>query len=200
MKKKISNNISLLSKQLFFFCLIVAGNFIAETFSCGIQKNFSNNMYSKHVLGLMTMYFFVTILDSDSYLHPVYSLLAAIFLYLFFIIISRTSKEHTLIIIFLIFIIYLVTNIKKYNLDKEKNIENKKNKSKKYDYTIVIIALIVFIFTIYSFILYLGQKKQEYGKKFNILEFIFGHPKCKFNDLGKKKHMKNIYYINKAFK
>ena len=50
----------LLSKQLFFFFLIVSGNYIGQLLSCNIQHKFTTNRYSTHILGLMTMYFFVT--------------------------------------------------------------------------------------------------------------------------------------------
>ena len=52
--------VSQMSKQLFFFILIISGNYLGELFTCGTQRLFQNNMYIKHLLGLMTMYFFVT--------------------------------------------------------------------------------------------------------------------------------------------
>ena len=49
--------------------------------------------------------------------------------------------------------------------------------------------------TIYGFLVYIGQKKIEYGKKFNFKTFFMGTSQCKFNGLGKKKVLDDTFYI-----
>ena len=103
-----------LAKQLFVFNLIVSGNYVGETFACNIQELFSNNMYVKHLLGFMTMYFFVVFLEGDNVVKPLVSVYTTIGLYLWFVMITRTSRKYTLIVMVLIFLIYALNNTKEY--------------------------------------------------------------------------------------
>ncbi len=187
----------LLSKQLFFFFLIVSGNYIGQLLSCNIQHKFITNRYTTHILGLMTMYFFVTFVDSEKFQNPMISVATAFGLYLWFIIISLTAHKYTLLVILLIFSIYISNNIFDYYLKRE--IDDKHfeylNKIKNYlQFGLLIASIIV---TIYSFLIYLSKKKIEYGKKFNYGTFFFGVPQCHFNDMGKRKILTEYQYLKK---
>ena len=45
---------------IFIFILIISGNFLALV-PCKLQDELNNNMYVKHLFGLFTMIFFVTL-------------------------------------------------------------------------------------------------------------------------------------------
>ena len=45
--EKADNQYSLISKQLFFFFLIVSGNYIGQLLSCNIQQKFSTKLTKK---------------------------------------------------------------------------------------------------------------------------------------------------------
>tara|TARA_Y100000991_G_scaffold215018_1_gene204193 strand:+ start:520 stop:1134 length:615 start_codon:yes stop_codon:yes gene_type:complete len=191
------NNYALLSKQLFFFFLIVSGNYIGNLLSCNIQYKFMTNRYTTHILGLMTMYFFVTFVDEDKFQNPTIAILTAMGLYLWFIIISLTAHKYTMMIIILIFSIYISNNIFDYYLKKEENKIKFEylNKIKYYLQSgLLIISIIV---TFYSFLIYLSKKKIEYGKKFRYSTFFFGVPQCHFNDMGRRKPLSELQYLKK---
>ena len=195
-KEGFLDKIPLYSKELFFFFLIVSGNYIAEIFSCNIQKKFSQDRITKHFLGLMTIYFFVTYVDEDKFRKPIWAFLTAFALYIWFIMISLTAHKYTLIIISIIFFIYVSNNIFNYyaNENKNDNQELEKIKKNKQIFQLVLF-IIAIIMTIYGFLVYLGQKKTEYGKNFNFKTFFMGTSQCKFNGLGKKKVLDDAFYI-----
>ena len=62
------------------------------------------------------------------------------------------------------------------NLDNyEKIIKNKINK---VQYNILILSVIL---TIFGVLVYIGMKKEEYGKDFEMYHFLLGKPNCKNN-------------------
>ena len=198
-ENKNHNMIALYSKQIFFFFLVISGNYISEIFSCNIQKHFSNNRIIKHILGFMTIYFLVILVDEKHFLTPSSTFITTIFLYIWFILISVTSHKYTLIIIGLIFLIYLSNNIISYTIEKETDqnkIKNIKNKTKQFHLFLFIISILL---TLYGCIIYMGQKKMEYGKKFNYSTFFLGVSNCKFNRSYKYTKLNDLSYIRKSF-
>lgn len=196
---------SLFTKQIFFFALIVSGNYIGQIFSCSIQERLENNMILKHLLGLMTMYFFVSFIDRDNKnrkKHPLYGVIITIGLYIWFIFISRTDRIIVLYILIIIFIMYII-NVHNQYYRQEKN-------QNMYDWTSItkikrlyLINKILFysaiVLTIYGFIIYLGQKKYKYNKDFDYYRFFIGVSKCKFNNLKKCESLSNTDYLKRAF-
>ena len=191
---------SLLAKQIFIFSLIVSGNYIGETFSCSIQNKLNNNMILKHILGIMTMYFFVTFVDnSNKNKNPIYGILIACGLYIWFIFISRTNRNIVFYILIIIFIMYVLNIYRQYYQEKHKKEKIKDKRLIDIFYLVnQILFYISIILTIYGFILYLGEKKYEYGKKFTYYKFFLGVPKCKFTHLDKKS-LNQGDYLKKAF-
>tara|TARA_Y100000589_G_C26900137_1_gene525912 strand:+ start:126 stop:719 length:594 start_codon:yes stop_codon:yes gene_type:complete len=192
---------SLLVKQLFFFNLIVAGNYIGETLSCNIQKLFRENVYARHTLGLMTMYFFVVFVDNKHAYSPFQTLYITLALYIWFLLISRTDKKYTIIILSLLFLIYVINHSKEYYKDHsdDHNTNISPNQLKFIKITTNILFITAIILTVYASILYLGEKKIEYKKNWSIPRFIFGTQNCKFNDMGRFKKLNEKSYLKKAF-
>ena len=54
-----------LTAEIMLFGLLVSGNYIGELFSCSIQRSFTNNRIYKHILGVLTLYFFITNLSNS---------------------------------------------------------------------------------------------------------------------------------------
>lgn len=186
---------SIFAKQLFIFILIVSCNYMKEIMSCSIQDKLNDSMMLKHILALMTMYFFVTMIHDVHANNPFYSLLIAFGLYIWFIILSRTNRNVLLYIILILFIMYILNIYTQYYKQKENNIQT-------IDRLYVVnkvLFIISILLTIYGFVLYLGYKKYNYGKKFNYYTFFIGSVKCKFKHLNEKLSFNHIDYIKKAF-
>jgi len=189
-----------LAKQLFVFNLIVSGNYVGETFACNIQELFSNNMYVKHLLGFMTMYFFVVFLEGDNVVKPLVSVYTTIGLYLWFVMITRTSRKYTLIVMVLIFLIYALNNTKEYlEKTKEENENNNEVNIERINKLNTGLFVTASLLTLYAFVLYIGEKKVEYSKNWSWLKFIVGTANCKGNIEHNVAKMSEMSLLGRAF-
>ena len=99
---------------IFLFIMIVSANFLAQLFPCRFQKALSDNMYIKHIFGLLTLNFFVTLTlpEYNSSLYETFT--SSSLLYLLFIIITNIETTFFYIVVFLSgisYLIYLNTNV-----------------------------------------------------------------------------------------
>ena len=166
---------------IFVFVLIVSGNYLGELFPCKVQQIFSDNMYVKHILGYLTLVFFVALTIPE--LKKSESLLQLTFLiYLGFLILAKTYYTFWFLIFGLIGVIYLLDMYEKSLEGEEENTNTLINKSK----TKLLISKVqlgltigILIFTLFGFLTYMGYKKKEYKGNFKYLTFLFGKPKCR---------------------
>jgi hypothetical protein len=170
-------------KSLFVLYLIISANFLANLFGCKIQYAMHNNMYVKHLLGLLTLYFFVSITEGSSDLssNPYNRLLFTLAVYLWFILTTNMKYTYWLPMIFAIGIIYILNIYIDYEGKKEikndKLIEMYKNIQK-------VLFIISIVLTISGFVNYWAEKKIEFGSEFSFSKFISGHEKtCRNNDI-----------------
>lgn len=163
---------------IFIFVLIISGNYLGELFPCRVQKIFNSNMYVKHTLGFLTLLFFVALtipeLKEQDNLIGYTSLI-----YLWFVMMAKCYYTLWFVVFGLVGILYVA---EMYKGDKEKKDGEEGSKDlemiKQVERVIIVVA---FITTVLGFLVYMGSKKMEYGKKFSYLQFIFGMPSCRGN-------------------
>jgi TRAP-type uncharacterized transport system fused permease subunit len=171
------NDIVLTSpKSIFVLYLIMSGNFLANLFSCRTQEDLGNNMLLKHLLGFMTMYFFVVLVDSKSKWSdsPKTQMLFTGLFYLLFLITTRMDHKWWKVFIIILSVIYTLQVYKEH----DKSTEQEKKKYEKYQKYLSYLAGVIIIV---GFTIYYGRKKSEYGSNFNNLTFLVGKPNCSFN-------------------
>lgn len=172
---------------IFIFTLIISGNYIGELFPCKIQRILTNNMLIKHFFGFITLFFFGVLAVPE--LNNVRGLLSSIVLYLIFLINANTNYKIWIGVVILYAFLYLINIIKKGYIEKIET-ESKENavlptllKDKQMIRLITIfewIAIVLIIVsTMFGFVIYVGEKKIEYGKKFNWFTFLSGKPNCR---------------------
>lgn len=156
---------------LFIFYVTLGGNFVAQLFPCQVQKLFTENIYYKHFLAFFIL-FFAIVLTSDKTEKISTTLLSkTVLLYSLFIILTRMDKNFFLLFFVTLCIKFIILNELSHTknaADKDKY--NKINKT--LNYVLISIGII-------GFILYYGEKKYEYGKRFNFLTFLLGKPVCR---------------------
>lgn len=177
--------------SIFVLYLILSANFLVNLFSCKAQTTFFNNMWLKHLLGFMTLYFFVVLTDKESKYSnsPKNQMLFAIVCYIVFVLSSRMDHQWWVVFICLLCIIYIIEIYKNHHTttEEDKVIYNK--------YQIYLVSVLLVILVI-GFIIYLGKKRIEYGKKFDMTTFIVGKTKCRFDkdyDISKKAAIKEAF-------
>ncbi len=156
---------------LFIFYVTLGGNFVAQLFPCQVQKLFTENIYYKHFLAFFIL-FFAIVLTSDKTEKISTTLLSkTVLLYSLFIILTRMDKNFFLLFFVTLCIKFIILNELSHTKDAaDKDKYNKINKT--LNYVLISIGII-------GFILYYGEKKYEYGKRFNFITFLLGKPVCR---------------------
>jgi uncharacterized membrane protein YiaA len=132
----------------------------------------------------LTITFLVVLLeDLDKNLTEVF--LVSFYLYLVFILISKTEYGFFIAIIILTAVIY-VLYLKRNEIAKRKEDTPSKEELEKLEKTKDLIikinnglSIAVFILIFIGFMIYMGRKKYEYKTNFSYLTFIFGKVECK---------------------
>lgn len=198
------------SIAIFILVLIVSGNYLGELLPCRVQSIVRHNMLIKHILGFMTLLFFVVITIPGIFNE--YIFINSILLYIFYLVISKTYYVFWIAIMMLFSIIYIFTlyiKILKNKINKHNNEKSDKKSSteedttffihdsvfiERVDYVKNILSYTVIILTITGFLIYLGNKKREYGNKFDYTKFFFGNPKCLNKSPEIKSYFNEIVY------
>jgi hypothetical protein len=169
-------------KALFVLYLIIAANFLAQTFGCKTQYLLNNNMYVKHLIGLFTLFFFVTLLspvnqniDSDENLY-FKKIGITVLLYVLFLLSTRTKGLFFNIFLSLIGFNYILnTYADSLNKDIHKEKIEKIRKVAKIFGRLSIVVLVIGV------VFYYQEKKKEYHGEFKISKFIIGNTDCRNN-------------------
>ena len=181
---------------IFIFILIISGNFLALV-PCKLQDELNNNMYVKHLFGLFTMIFFVTLAApvKDKTISAV--TLNSFLLYLLFILITKVHVKIFYVIAVLLGSTYITVLLKeadigtinanasatdvKNNDTMEQSNEDAilNNQLKIYDNIIFYSYILILILTFIGVLAYMGEKKLEYKKNFKYVTFFLGKTVCK---------------------
>ena len=181
---------------IFIFILIISGNFMALV-PCKLQDELNNNMYVKHLFGLFTMIFFVTLAApvKDKTISAV--TLNSFLLYLLFILITKVHVKIFYVIAVLLGSTYITVLLKeadigtinanaaatdiKNNDTMEQSNEDAilNNQLKIYDNVIFYSYILILILTFIGVLAYMGEKKLEYKKNFKYVTFFLGKTVCK---------------------
>lgn len=163
-------------KSIFVLYLIISGNYLANLFGCRTQEALNNNMWLKHLLGFMTMFFFVVLVDSKSKWSdsPRTQLLFTLLFYCMFVITTRMDYKWWLAFIIGLSLIYILQVYKEHDKTEE---SNRKNYETYQRYLIYITGIIILL----GFVIYYGRKKSEYGQNFDHSIFLLGKTNCSFN-------------------
>lgn len=180
--EKMNNSTGLFEyKALFVLYLIIAANFLAQTFGCKTQYLLNNNMYAKHLIGFFTLFFFVILLsptDPNIDSENVYfkKLGISILLYVLFLLSTRTKGLFFNIFLSLIGFNYILnTYADSLNKDIHKEKIEKIRKIAKIFGRLSIVVLVIGV------VFYYQEKKNEYKSDFKIGKFIIGNTDCRNN-------------------
>jgi hypothetical protein len=163
--------------SLFALYLILSSNFLAPLFPCRIQSFLKNSMITRHILGYLTMTFFVVLTNQKNPLEISKLFGLSFLLYIWFILTTRMNVVLFLGLIVLIGSAYI---LQLYENDlAEKSPEQNQQAINRIQFAKKIIAIIALILTGIGVALYYGEKRIEYGNKFSYANFILGKPACR---------------------
>ena len=178
---------------LFVFILIMCGYYLGELLPCKIQYLLVHSRAFKHILGVLTLIFFVILAvpelkedknNSNEYKKP----LLAVLLYALFLVMSKINWKMWVIVFFLFTCVY-ISYIYRYSIDNKENKDMKLiNTLKNIETWFVRLAVTL---TGIGFVWYYASKKKEYQKEFSTSRFFWGKNECK--------HNRDFYLVNNVF-
>lgn len=185
----LKDDLTNINVVVLLFVLVVSGNYIGELLPCRVQYQLEHNIYLKHLMGVLTLSFFV-ILTSSRYstFSNIGKLVVSFLLYIFFLAFAKTHYSVWFCLIILLSIIYVVSLVKedikdnKYKIFKNMAPEKQITLLSKINHILSIISLIIVVFGV---MIYYMEKKKEYKKKFNFLTFFIGKINCRHNKIYK---------------
>lgn len=160
--------------NIFLFYLIITSNYFVPLLPCRAQSAATNSMLLRHTFGFLTMTFFVVLANANAPLPFSKIIKLSLGLYIWFMISTRINFNMWSILVCILAIMY-VLKVYKENSD-EKLTDNQKDIIENTESILFFTAIAI---TGLGFLIYLGEKKLEYGKKFDIGKFIVGSTECK---------------------
>ncbi len=151
--------------------IVISGNYIGNTFGCKVQQLFQNNMLLKHLLALITTYFLIILATPPDNFTPNEIIAFTGIVYTWFFLTTRMHFTFWIPMIITIMGAFVIYSWQKQS-KKEENKDENLDKVKKG------LVSVAGILTIFGVAVYYGEKKLEYGSKFNPMTFWFGKPQC----------------------
>lgn len=159
----------------FLVTLTVIGNMLFQTFGCNTQNFFSQNLIAKQAIIIFLFYFALGHTNSENN-HPRDTLIAAIAMWVFFILLTSNNIYFVCAAILIYALTYFLKDLANYYHKKDsKTHAHFVNKLRWFiqsgNYIAVGIIVIGFLWQL------LHQFKYN-GTKWSIPVFLFGAPKC----------------------
>ena len=169
-----------LTKGVFLLLLAVSGNFVAETLGCNTHELLKSNMFAKHILVFMILYFTISFTSHNDAPDPKKNLIGAALVYGFFIMFTRMRLNITICAFFVLMILYLLSEfITYYTGHPGKVPPNRMEILTDIQKTLYFLLPMI---VLYGFIVYMYDEYRVNGKnKSKLLKIIFGVPRCKYS-------------------
>lgn len=163
-------------RNVFMLYLVLAGSFLQPLFPCHSSRLFSQSMWVRHIIGFLTLIFFVVVTDTelDDYI-PFGTILAtSVAIYTWFLISSKMTANWWLALVVLLAGLYLI-DIYESRLSGKESSRTAELIGMAKD---TILGSSIFL-TVIGFLIYVGEKKLEYKRDFSYSTLLLGTTTCK---------------------
>lgn len=162
----------ILSIAFFTFYLLIFANYSGDLLACRIRRHLSDSLLLKHGLGFMMMVFFAVFTSDQTLNLPVLQVLGiSVLLYAWFVVTTRMHTESLVVVLLVLLAAYILSVSIKRDTD-EVTIRRKR-------LAIRILNYVALGITVLGTILYLIEKRYEYGSDFSFTQFFVGVLKCR---------------------
>jgi hypothetical protein len=173
---------------IFALYLLISSNILYPLISCQVREMFEENMFLRHLCGYLSLLFFI-VLSGAKDVEYLKTIVFTFFIYIWFVMTSHMGKTFWLISLFLFATLFVLQLYKTTTELPQKE----KDLITDIEYFGTAIAFIV---TAMGFTIYLGEKRIEYGSKFNFNTFLLGVKQCR----GKSPQVSTMEAFRAAFK
>ena len=167
-------SLSIIAPSVFAFYMVVATNFLPEIIGCRMQHILKNSMLAKHIMAMILLFFLVVYVNpTNSDKKMVYNISLTLMIYAWFFMTTRSPFIIAVVSILLLLVVYILSTRK----DRLKS-ENKKDEADVVEKVQNYLMVIAIVISTFGFVLYVLEKKAEYGKRFRIDKFLLGKLTC----------------------
>lgn len=164
-----------LVKVLLIFYIIVASNCTENLLSKQTRELLNNNRYIQHILGFMTLFVLITLIDDQ--IDTSTALIYTISGYLLFVLSTKLDIHWTIAIVILLFIGYMYQNniqirINEINNDTSLSAERKLVLLNEIETTNKWIIGSIIVVAVLGTIFYTQKKQEQYGGGYDIIKYI----------------------------
>ena len=169
-----SSNVS----KLAIFIFIIAGNYANDTFSCNLRHIIRDNMIAKHILGIFIVLIFIGFSQEDLDIQN--KMILSFWLYVWYIFIMRSPTVITIVVIFIIIILYImqeaINDLQKLIKDNSSEVDTKDSQMKINTYSQIrnVLFLTSVILSTIGIIIHYYKHKKMFKTKFSNFNFFVG--------------------------
>ena len=112
---KNDTDLIILTVSIFLIYLSLSTGFLSSLLGCQIYRFTNNNMYFRHFILILFIYFAFDITSKfNEFLHPLITFVLSICIYILFILFSKMTLFYTILVLFLIIFIAIINKFKRY--------------------------------------------------------------------------------------
>ena len=164
-------------KGLFLLILAVSANFVGNLLGCKTQKLLTENMFAKHIVLILLIYFTVD-LTSETVSHPMDTLKSTFELWVFYLLFTKLDMTFTMVVFLLLCGLYVSSNYLNYLSKKVKKTDQEIQQLKILKILLPIVSKLIIIVLVIGVVKYYLKQKKAYKKKFKHSKFFFGTTIC----------------------
>lgn len=170
----LSATVERLALPVFAFYMLVACNFVKEVTGCGLQTVLDGNMFAKHALAFLLLFFLVVLASPDTAGDRIVrNLLVSAAVYAWFVVTTRCNAWITLVVLALLLASYVASLSKRHNDGKDDAAARRAARAQRW------LALAALAVSAAGFLLYVVEKRREYGRDFTWTRFFSGNLHCR---------------------
>ena len=164
-------------KGLFLLILAVSANFVGNLLGCKTQKLLTENMFAKHIVLILLIYFTVD-LTSNKIFHPMDILKSTVELWIFYLLFTKLDMNFTMAVFLLLFGLYISSNYFEYLNKKVEKTDKEVEQLKMIETLLPMVSKLIMIVLVIGSVKYYLKQKKDHKKNFKHSKFFFGTTVC----------------------
>ena len=151
------------ASAVFALVLIVSGNYLADLFNVNLRHVLSHPLI-KHVFAILTLYFFVVLLDASRTHEPYWKqIVQVLLLYVLFIIFVKTEVRFAVVSICLFALVYSISNWKAFrNITKMPVTHDERKRTQIAE---IVLGTLLFVSLLSGFLIHIGYQSHKFDVK-----------------------------------
>ena len=148
--------------------------FLSSIVSCDVKRLMTNNVFVRHIVGIISFFLLFTVIESDNQLDVFSIWTKTVYIYFIFLLMTKSKWYFSIPVLLLLVVDQSLKFQIKFEESRKENKENDptilRYENIRNNLYVCIIALIVAGFVHYAF-----RQYNEYGSKFSLVKLLLYH-------------------------